>query len=60
MYYRFLMQACVEKKLSGSSFAGGYLSGISAYFDVTRLTAIDTQILRWRGFDTHVPARAMH
>jgi hypothetical protein len=54
------MQARVEKKLSGSSFAGGYLSGISAYFDVTRLTAIDTQILRWRGFDTHVPARAMH
>jgi hypothetical protein len=52
----FLMQACVEQKLSGSSFVGGYLYGITKYFDVSRLTVIDTQILHWRGFDAHVPA----
>jgi hypothetical protein len=50
------MQPCVEQKLSGSSFVGGYLSGIPAYFDVSRLTVIDTRILHWRGFDAHVPA----
>ena len=29
---------------------------ISAYFDVSRLIVINTQILHWRGFDTHIPA----
>jgi hypothetical protein len=52
----FLMQAYVEQKLSGSSFVGAYSSGIPAYLDFSRLTVIDTQILRWRGFDAHVPA----
>jgi len=50
------MQACVEQKRSGSSYVGGYSSRISAYFDVSRLTVIDTQILRWRDFDSHMPA----
>jgi hypothetical protein len=38
----FLMQARVEQKLSGSSFVGGYLSGISAHHSSIRLTVIDT------------------
>jgi hypothetical protein len=46
----------MQQKLSGSSFVGGYLSGIHAHFDSIRLTVIDTQILRWRGFDEHMPA----
>jgi len=46
----------VWKKRSGSSFVSGYLSVIPASFDSIRLTAIDTQILHWRGFDAHVPA----
>jgi len=50
------MQACVKQKLSGSSFVGGHLSGIPAYFNDSRLTFMDIQILHWRGFDTHVPA----
>ena len=45
-----------SKELSGSSFVGGHLSGIPAYFDVSRLTVIDTRILHRRCFDTHVPA----
>jgi len=50
------MQACVKQKRSGSSFVGIYLSGIAAHFHSIRLTIIDTKILRWRGFDAHVPA----
>ena len=50
------MQTCVQQKLSGSSFVDAYLSSIPLRFDSIRLTIIDTQILRWRGFDAHVPA----
>jgi len=37
------MRAYVEQKRSGSSFVGGYLSGIPAHFDSIRLTVIDTK-----------------
>jgi len=34
------MQACAQQKLSGSSFAGGYISGIPARFHSGRLAFI--------------------
>jgi hypothetical protein len=54
------VQAYVQQKHPGSSFVCGYLSGVPAYFYVSRLTVIDTQSLRWRGFDAHFtrPSRA--
>jgi hypothetical protein len=48
------MQACVEQKHSDSSFVGAYSSNVAAHVDLIRF--INTQILHWRGFDTHVPA----
>jgi len=53
--FNVLMQARVQQKLSGSSFVGGYISGISTGHSA-RLTVINTQILHWRGFDARVPA----
>jgi hypothetical protein len=50
------MQAFAQQKLSGSSFVGGYVSGIPAHFQSIRSTVMNTQILHWRGFDAHVPA----
>ena len=52
----FLMQACVEQKLPGRSFVGGYSSDISLNLDLSRRTVTDSRILHWRGFDTHTPA----
>jgi hypothetical protein len=34
------MQACGQQKLSGSSFAGGYISGVPARFHSGRLAVI--------------------
>jgi hypothetical protein len=34
------MQACEQQKLSGSSFEGGYISGIPARFHSVQLTVI--------------------
>ena len=50
----FLMQACVEQKLPGRSFVGGYSSDISLNLDLSRRTVTDSRILHWRGFDAHV------
>jgi hypothetical protein len=50
------MQVCEKQKLSGSSFAGGYLSGVPAHFDYIQSIVIDTQVVHRRGFHTHVPA----
>jgi hypothetical protein len=50
------MQAYAWQKLPGSSFEGGHLSCLPEYFNVNRLNMADGQVLRWRGFDTHMPA----
>jgi hypothetical protein len=38
------MQACGQQKLSGSSFAGGYIYGIPERFHSVRLTVTNTVI----------------
>jgi hypothetical protein len=35
------MQACLQQKLSGSSFEGGYISGIPAFFHFEQLILSD-------------------
>jgi hypothetical protein len=40
MHFNLFMQAFGQQKLSGSSFAGGYISGIPARFHSGRLAVI--------------------